>query len=192
MSFLLVLTIIGCGGGPYAAPYGAEVLGPEGDLSLSYDAGYAVPGDGYGALLRAAAFVHDPSDTLHGDLPLNDIKVEVTSGWTGAYLLPEAAVLVVDDYEQECDTSGATADETDPCHAWFDAEGEQYIEFGGDYTELGDFRPTYLSAPTDNRGILNFYVFVDSAPLDTNGVPVDIPVFIDIGVSSTSFNIIFN
>ena len=186
MSFLLVLTLIGCGGGPYAAPFGSIVTGPASDIGLVYDAGYAVPGDGYGALLRAQALVQDSSL-----MPLNDIKVEVTSGWTGAYLLPEAAILVVDDYEQECDESGATSDETDPCHAWFDAEGEQYIEFGGDYTELGDFRPTYLSAPTNNRGFLYFYVFVDSAPLDSDGLAVDIPVFIDIGVNSTSFNINF-
>lgn len=187
MSFLLVLTLIGCGGGPYAAPYGSMVTGP-GDISLNYDAGYAVPGDGYGALLRGQAYVQDSATQL----PLNDIKVEITSGWTGAYLLPEAAVLVVDDYEQECESSGAVSDENDPCHAWFDADGEQYIEFGGDYAELGDFRPTYLSAGTDNRGLLDFYVFVDSAPLDSEGLAVDIPVFIDIGVNSASFNITFN
>lgn len=188
---ILTLALLGCNAGPYAAPYGSTLIMPN-DETFSLDVGYSQPDDGIGGLIQTSVGVLIPSTDFpssESSAPGNNIRVEVTSGWSGAYLIPEEAVRIIDDYEVDCE--GRTDDETDPCHAWYDNESEQYVEFGGDYTDLDGFKPTYLMGATNNRGYLDFYVFVDSVPLDNDGNAVSIPIFASIEVEIDSFNITF-
>jgi hypothetical protein len=120
-------------------------------------------------------------------LPGNNILVEITSGYSGAYVLPESAVNTVDDYATECE-----GDLSEDCAKWFyDVGSQTYVEFAGDYADLGGFRPTYLAGETDGRGILDFYVFIDGVPLDEEGGAIDISYFASIGVDITSWSYSF-
>lgn len=174
MASLLLIALSGCAPGPIDAPYGSELIMPT-DISFSMDGGLASPGDGYGHLFITDYYVlHD--DPQNNTAAMNGIKVEVMSGWSGAYVIPEEAVTIVTSYEETC--AGAAVD--DSCHIYFDDENEFWVEFAGDYEDIGDFRPTYYSGPTDNNGRLRAYLFVDSVPLDSSGTPATIPVYVTI------------
>jgi hypothetical protein len=179
----LLLALAGCAPGPLDAPWGSTIEVP-GDVVFSMDAGLVSPGDGYGHMFIADFYVHGP-DYNQRDVPWNGIKVEILSGWTGAYVVPEEAVTIVTSYEEAC--AGAPVD--DACHVYFDDENEYWVEFAGDYEDLGDFRPTYYSGATDNHGRLRTYVFVDSVPLDGNGSPVAIPMYASITGESQTFTL---
>jgi hypothetical protein len=179
---LFVLALTGCAPGPIAAPYGSSLVMPS-DVDFSFDQAYSEAGDLTGGLFYTYIGVMGPDD-----MPLNGIQVEITSGWTGAYLISERAVRVVDEYETEC-TENPPEDPEDPCHAWFDVEDQKFVEFAGDYSELGGFGPTYMSAVTNNRGLLPVYVFVDSVPVDSEGSAVAVPIFASIGIETQSFQL---
>lgn len=179
---LLLAALTGCAPGPIAAPYGSSLVMPS-DVDFSFDQAYSDSGDLTGGLFYTYIGVMGPDG-----LPLNGIQVEITSGWTGAYLIAERAVRVVDDYEQDC-TTNPPDDPEDPCYAWFDVEGQEFVEFAGDYAELGGFGPTYMSATTDNRGLLPVYVFIDSVPVDSDGEAVSVPIFASIGIETESFQL---
>ena len=177
----LGLVLAGCAPGPIAAPFGSELVMPT-DIEFGQDSAYNAAGDLTGGLFYTYIGVLGPDG-----YPLNNIQVEITSGWTGAYLIAEKAVRVVDEYETEC-TENPPDDPTDPCYAWYDTEGQEFVEFSGDYAELGGFGPTYMSAPTDNRGLLAVYVFVDSVPYSED-TALSIPIFASIGVETQSFQL---
>ncbi|MDP2306861.1 MAG: hypothetical protein Q8P18_12630 [Pseudomonadota bacterium] len=185
MSLLLAL-FVGCASGPYGAPDGAELTYMnDSDLGAIFDVSYNDPDDGIGLLMREQLMV--TNEVLEGGgsrtMPLNNILVEVTSGWSAAYVIPSSVVVTVDDYETACD-----GDESDECNAWFDIGEERYVEFAGEYNDLGGLRPTYMSAGTDGRGLLDFYVFIDSIPLDDDGEVIPIPLFASIGVDTASWS----
>jgi hypothetical protein len=183
MSILLALTL-GCAMGPYGAPVGAEIVYLTGsdETGPIFDLAYNDPDDGVGLLLREQVMV-TIEDTEQGrTMPLNNILVELTSGWSEAYIIPATAVTTVTEYEEACETDGS-----EECAAWFDIGEDRYVEFGGDYTDLGGLRPTYYRGGTDNRGILDFYVFIDSIPVDDEGEVFPIPIFASIGVAADSW-----
>lgn len=188
MSLLLALAV-GCASGPYGAPNGAEItyVDGEADNGPIFDVGYNDPDDGIGLLLRAQVLV--TNTVLEGgqgdtrEMPLNNVLVDITSGWSAAYVIPSTAVNTVDDYELSCEE-----DDSAECSAWFDIGEERYVEFSGGYTDLGGLRPTYMSAGTDGRGLLDFYVFIDSIPYDDDGEVIPIPLFASIGVDSVSWS----
>lgn len=183
MNVLLLLALAGCAPGPLDAPFGSSLTVP-GDLEFSMDAGLVVPGDGYGHLFITDFYVTG-EDANGFTAPLNGIRVELLSGWTGAYVIPEEAVTIVTSYEEAC----ATAPEDDACHIYFDDENDFWVEFAGDYEDIGDFRPTYFAGPTDNNGRLRAYMFIDSVPLGGDGTPVAINVFASITGSTESFTL---
>lgn len=183
MTSLLVIALAGCAPALIDAPYGSTLVVPA-DVDFSMDAGLAQPGDGFGHLFIADFYV--TNEDLNGnDNALNGIKVEVMSGWTGTYVVPEEAVTIVTSYEEAC--AGAAVD--DSCHVYFDDESEFWVEFAGDYEDIGDFRPTYFAGATDNNGRLRTYVFVDSVPLDGTGSPSAIPMYATITGSQESFTL---
>jgi hypothetical protein len=183
MNALLLLALAACDAGPIGAPYGAKVVVPE-SPTYSLDSAYADPGDGAGQLYFGTIMVLAPPSYANGsDVPLSGVRINLVSNFTGAYLIPEGAVKIVNDLDESCD-NGASTDEA--CAAWYDTEGERYFEFSGEYEEVGDIRPGYLQAVTDNRGLLNFYVFIDSAPTDDEGGQMPFSVYVDIGVDSDS------
>ena len=62
-----------------------------------------------------------------------------------------------------------------------------YVEFAGDYEDLGGLKPNYMSGSTDNRGVLDFYTFVDSIPVDDEGEVLAVPFYASIGVYVASW-----
>lgn len=184
MSLLLALSV-GCASGPYGAPEGAQLTYLDYEQGPIFDVSYNDPDDGIGLLLREQVMVtNDVAEAgSTREMPLNNILVEITSGWSAAYLIPSTAVMIVDDYEAACD-----GDESDECNAWFDIEEGRYVEFAGEYNDLGGYRPTYLAGGTNGRGLLEFYVFIDSIPVDDDGEVIPIPLFATIGVDSASWS----
>lgn len=179
----LLLALAGCASGPIDAPFGSILTIPD-DAEFPMDAGLESSGDGFGHLFIVDCFVTG-EDYNRNLVPLSGIKVEIISGWTGAYVIPEEAVVVVTSYEDACPNAGAD----DPCHVYFDDENEYWVQFEGDYEDLGDFRPTYFSGPTDNHGRLRTFLYVDSVPLDGNGDPTAIPVYGSITGSTQAFTL---
>jgi hypothetical protein len=188
MSLLLPL-FLACATGPFGAPEGSTIEVSANLASGEYvmDSAYTDPADGVGLLIKEFALVQLPATSNVSSLPGNNILVEITSGYSGAYVLPESAVNTVDDYATECE-----GDLSEDCAKWFyDVGSQTYVEFAGDYADLGGFRPTYLAGETDGRGILDFYVFIDGVPLDEEGGAIDISYFASIGVDITSWSYSF-
>ena len=173
-----LLLTIGCAPGPIGAEAGSTItINETFEDGIYMEAEYAVPGDGIGLLLLQEAVVVDPEG-----LAANGIQVEVISGFSGAYVVAEGAVKLITDYEANCDLS------EEDCAAWFDVQNEQYVEFSGEYETVGDFRPGYMSGVTNARGVMPFYVFIDSQPLDADFEPLPISVYASIGVATASLS----
>ncbi|MDP2312505.1 MAG: hypothetical protein Q8P41_06330 [Pseudomonadota bacterium] len=182
MPLLLALSV-GCAVGPYGAPSGAEVSYPGDAQGLIFDITYNDPDDGIGLLIKEFVTVTMDDASQDRVVPLNNIQVEITSGWPAAYVIPSTAVQLVDEYEAACEGDGSAE-----CDAWFDIGEEHYYEFAGEYQDLGGLRPTYMSGGTDNRGTLEFYVFVDSIPYDDDGEVIPIPMYASIVVDTVSWS----
>jgi hypothetical protein len=196
------LLLGGCVNGWYEAPAGSEihldsdVLIPESTAYLSMDA--------VGTLLILEAYVTNGESEY---LPY--IEVEIGSNWAGVYLLPEAAVKMVDypspadgvetaeDARKLCDTDDdgyIDVDAEDWCSWWWDTDSGYYYEFGTDYASTdADYRPNYLVTGTDGRGLLRFYVYIDSMPYavdEQSGYDWGTAqIWATIGVSSTNMSI---
>ncbi len=176
---LLLLTLVACGdSGPFGAEYGSQVIVP-GDVEYVMDGGLATPDDQAGMLSYGYISVLNPEG-----VPVPDVRIELISGWTGAYVIPEGAVRIINDLDELCD-GGASSDEG--CQAWYDTEGERYFEWSGEYEDMDNLRPNYVQAVTNNRGLLPFYVFVNSAPMDAEGEAQSFSIFASIGVDTDSF-----
>jgi hypothetical protein len=183
MSFLALHALLACSSAPVGAPYGAELVVPD-SPTYSLEAAYATAGDGAGQLYYGTVMVLAPPSYNNGTaLPIQGIRVDLLSGWTGAYLVPEGVVKVVNDLDEACE-GGASEDEA--CEAWYDTDGERYFELSGEYEDVDDIRPNFMQSVTNNRGMLNFYVFVDSSPTDDEGASMPFSVYVDIGVDSDS------
>lgn len=180
----LLLLATGCAPGPMAAPDGYSIERMSGEQGFIIDSAYIGAGDGLGWLAMEEAIVRDDLD-----VPANDIRVEVISGWSGAYVIAEEAVKVVSDLEESCESG---AEDPENCDVWFDSNGNQHVEFSGEYENVDDFRPTYLASSSDRRGMLRYYVFIDSVPIDENGEPLAIPMYISIGVAVEGYEYEFN
>jgi hypothetical protein len=184
---LFVLFAIGCAAGPYGAPAGSTIQVSAANFDTEgyvFDGAYNDPDDGIGLLIREFAIVTLPAtENYPYETPGNDIRVEITSGWSAAYVLPATAIETVTTYSDGCE-----GDRSEECAAWFDIGTESYVEFSGEYKDLGGLRPTYMSGGTDNRGILDFYVFIDSVPVDDEGEVITIPLYASIGVDIVSWS----
>jgi PKD repeat protein len=176
---ILAALALGCAAGPYGAPDGSTIVlrSDLADNGYIFDLSYNDPDDGIGLLVKESLVVYSPED-----LPMNDILVEVTSGWSAAYVIPVTAVKTVDQYQSECE-----GDASEECRAWFDIGTDSYVEFAGDYEDLGGLKPNYMSGSTDNRGVLDFYTFVDSIPVDDEGEVLAVPFYASIGVYVASW-----
>jgi len=198
---LIPLLLAACNGGPYPAPATA-VLEEMENVSLVASSAH-VAQDGSGTLIFADAYVYD-SET---EMPLNNVQVEVMTGWSGIYVLPQAAIKLVDypsapdgiedgtespaDY---CDQDGdgyIDEDAEEWCSWYWDTESGQFYEFGGDYAQTtGAYQPTYMLSGTDERGICRFYLYVDSLPYnDTEAAFSGASFWVSIGVDSATVEI---
>ncbi len=192
----------GCADGPYSAPAWASIVVPDAITLGSSDA--YLEQDNTGSLIIADVAVVDEET---GE-PMNGIEVEVLTSWSGVYLLPEAAIKMVDypaapdgvssweDVSNLCDTDQdgyIDADAEDWCSWYWDLETGSFYQFGSDYADAEDYRPTYLISGTDNRGLLRFYVYVDSLPYEAGGEETasfgSANIYASIRVSSDSFEV---
>jgi hypothetical protein len=171
----LAMLFAGCNAGYYPAPAGSQLIVDDGIVVVGSQAYYY--DDAYGGLVLCSAMVTD----IDG-VPLSNIEVEVATNFAGNILLPESAVKLVDypapDPSVEKDPDAAKAacdvdgdgyiDEDAPewCSWWWDTDSAQYYEFGVDYADTNDnYRPTYMTSGTDERGLLRYYLYIDSMPV---------------------------
>ncbi len=176
---LLLPALLACANEPIGAEYGSQVIVPQ-DVEYSMDAALNIPEDRAGMLSYGYISVVDPV----GD-PVPGVRVELISGWSGAYIIPDGAVRIVNDLDEACD-AGASTDEE--CLAWYDTEGERYFEWSGEYEDVNTIRPNYVQTVTNNRGLVPFFVFLNSAPVDGEGAPQPFAVFASIAVDTDSFS----
>lgn len=189
MNALMWMVLAGCSG-PYSAPMDADFSYYPADMQVLLTPNE--PFDGFGVLKKLALQVVGPdhrNDAAGTSLPLSNVEVEIISSFDAAYLVPEGAVLTYTDFEEAC---GAGAG-SEGCSAWFDTESQSYVMFAG-IDSLSDlsgsstppgFGPTYMSGVTDERGILDFYLFVDALP--EAGESFDI--YMSIGATAATFMI---
>lgn len=148
------------------APYSAALQLPE-DITLAWNQEYNDVEDGIGALVLLDLLVYDADS---GD-PMDNIRIEVMSLWSGIYLIPQTAVKIVPPPAEpdpaECDSDGdgqIDFDAPDAC-SWsemFDTSGDQYFELASEYASA--YSPNLMYGATDEHGLLRVYVYVDSMP----------------------------
>ncbi len=199
---VLPLGLIACAGGPYQAPNGAMLSDLE-DFQLTPTSAHQTQ-DGIGTLVFGDIMVVDEES----EMPLNNIEVEILTGWSGIYVLPEGAIQLVDypaapDDVQSGNASVADYCDIDPadgyidatapewCSWWWDTDSMSFFEFGGDYAMTSEnYQPTYMIGSTDNRGILRFYLYIDSMPYSGEDESfTNSTIWISIGVDTLGVSI---
>ncbi len=169
-ALLVALLSIGCVEGAIPAPQSAKLEVP-GDITLPWDIDYNKAHDNIGTVLMTDMFVYDSDENL----PLEHIEVEVVVNAGGTYVIPAEAVQLVGYPETSVDPTDADAIrdactdgdgnfKSDPewCAWYWDTETGQYYQIGGQYISTSaNYSPNYFVGKTDNRGILNMYLYVD-------------------------------
>ena len=163
----------GCVQGAIPAPYSARISGLQ-DSTISWSAEWNDEFDQQGAIVSGSLMVYD-NET---DLPLEHIEVEITSNWQGAYLIPSEAVQLVgypeasvdptdeDAIRQACtDANGNFQSEPEWCAWYWDTESQQFYQVGGQYISTSsNYAPNLMYGKTNNRGLMDFYIYVDAMP----------------------------
>ena len=200
--FSLLFSGFGCVQGAIEAPYSARLMGPD-DYTVSWHSDYNDLQDQVGVVLMGNLMVYD-SET---DLPLESIEVEMTSNFGGVYLIPAEAVKLVgypeatvdptdvDAIRDACtDEGGAFQSDPEWCAWYWDTETQQYYQIGGQYVATAsEYAPNYFVGRTNNRGLLEFYLYVDAMPAMGGAEAVSsfgtTQISATIKVDSTSFEI---
>ncbi|MEC8278850.1 MAG: hypothetical protein VXZ96_16555 [Myxococcota bacterium] len=187
------------------APYGSQVVLSSGDVTLAWSE-EANEFDLAGTLLYFDVMVVN-SDNV----PLENVKVEISSSFSGVYLIPQEAVQLVsypglpanvqstDDVKDACsDDNGNYILAEDWCAWYWDTSTQQFYQFAGTYANAFSYSdtagyywyaPTLMSGQTDGRGLLRVYSMVDMMPVsDLEGFG-DVQILASIGVDSESFDI---
>ncbi len=204
----LPLFLSACANGYYPAPAWAAMSEIE-DITIAPSTSL-VSQDGLGVLILGDILVYDTNT----EQPLAGVEVEMSTMWSGLYVLPETAIKLVDYPEAPEDVQSAEdvaaycdvwpdggddqidADAPDWCSWWWDTETGQFYQFGGDYAMTPDnYRPTYMISGTDNRGLMRFYLYVDSLPYtatedETTGSFSSAGVMASIGVENMTFSVL--
>jgi hypothetical protein len=172
-------------------------------VNLAWAIDYNGIDDGIGALILLDFMVYDANEGF----PLENIRVELLSGYAGMYLIPKTAVKIVpyptldeDEKAALCDTDGngyIDDDAPDSCSWNWDTSGDVYFELASDYANA--YHPNYLIGATDNRGLFRTYVYVDSLPTKSVGGDDDdgggegsflpVSVYANIGVDSSEVQV---
>ncbi len=173
------------------------LLSSPGDITLSWHQDFNGVDDGIGSLFLLDFMVYDSESAL----PLENIRLELLSGYGGVYLIPQTAVKIVpyptlDDDEKaalcDADDNGYIDDDAPDSCSWnWDTSGDVYFELASDYANA--YHPNYLIGATDNRGIFRTYIYVDSLPSsggsdEEGGEDIQfqtVSVFANIGVDTT-------
>lgn len=153
------------------APPGSVVLASD-DAAVGWDDAFADP-DGIGQSFAFEAEVLAADGT-----PVRGARVEVTSGWTGAWLvLDDRAAWVVGDDDPCAGQEGCISGYDVAADGWLYAEASEGLFGGG--ADREDALADYLSARTDSAGRVGFRVFVDTAPDSGASVPVHLATAVD-------------
>lgn len=204
---LTLLTATGCiSETGHPAPFFALLSSP-GDVTLAWSEAFNATDDGIGALVLLDFMVYDSDEGL----PLENIRVELLSGYNAMYLIPKTAVKIVpypslsdDEKAALCDANDdgfIDDDAPDECSWNWDTSGDVYFELAADYANA--YHPNYLIGATDNRGIFRSYVYVDALPATSGGADdstgegggdvevtfIDAPIYANIGVDSAEVTI---
>jgi hypothetical protein len=170
LGIVAALLSIGCVEGAIPAPQSARLEVP-GDMTLPWDISVNGAHDNRGTVLMTDMFVYDSDE----DLPLEHIEVEVVITGGGVYAIPAEAVQLVGYPEASVDPTDADAIrdactdsdgnfKSDPewCAWYWDTESGQYYQIGGQYISTSsEYSPNYFVGQTNNRGILEMYLYVD-------------------------------
>jgi len=166
---VLLFGLAACAAGPYDAPYSATISSPVSSLTL-VNTGGLTDEDGFGLVFFDQVTVTN-EDRYGRSLPLENVVVDVSSGWGGTYILPERAVKSVDDFREDCAAGGGDEEYQDLCDALLNDPDNEYYELSAEYLAAEEdedgnagFRPNYLRGTTNNQGVVEFYIFVDSTP----------------------------
>jgi hypothetical protein len=188
---------IGCVEGGIEAPFSAKIVAPS-DVTIAWDSSYNDVHDQVGVVVMGDLMVYD-SET---DLPLEQIEVEMLSNWGGVYLIPAEAVQLVgypeasvDPTDQDAirdactDADGNFKSDPEWCAWYWDTETQQYYQIGGQYiSTANNYSPNYFVGRTNNRGILEFYLYVDALPGGGEGYGAA-SVSASIGVDNAAFTV---
>ncbi len=161
--------IVACA--PADAEFGSTLIASA-DIEVAWNEAY-LDADGSGSLFELQASVLDPEG-----LAADAIRVEITSGWGEAWVLAGGTARAMD--------GGCEAESS--CETWFDTERAVWLEVRAPASMFGtsdDPRQSYLSMVTDDAGVADFQVFVDTVP-DSGA---SIPIFVSIEVQTESFEI---
>ncbi|RME26418.1 MAG: hypothetical protein D6798_06770 [Deltaproteobacteria bacterium] len=166
---LLVATLTGCMNNPLQAPSTAAIVAPA-SVKLAWGDSYNGLNDGLGAVILGDFYVYDTVT----DMPLENIKVEVTSNSSGTYIVPPEALKraaypeIPEGYSlNDCvDDNGNFDSSVYEWCAWvYDTVTGEYYEITGDYADNDSsgqsYRPNYMLGTTDGSGLLRVYVYVD-------------------------------
>ena len=180
----LALTILaglqtGCVATMLDAPYTATISVPE-DFSINWSAA-ANKYDLGGQLLFFDVGMYD----TNSEMPLESIRVEITSNYPGVYLLPQESVELVaypglpagiqsyEDVKAACtDDAGNYILTEDWCAWYWDTESQQFYQFSGTYAnsyaeDSGSYywyAPTSMVGQTNSLGLLRVYAMIDVMP----------------------------
>ena len=176
---VVCLSVASCANGPWQAPPGTVINEVE-DVKVAWFACQIDPLTGQP--LDQNCNLEQPSPPVIFPLtiyltnedteePVNNVWVEVTSGFEDIYLLPQEVIEAVIYPDTENWQEVAASDEI-------------WAQFSGTFE--GDYRPTYLQTSTDNNGLAKLWVWVQRMPVDTQaGQAKESSIMIDIGVQRT-------
>jgi len=179
----LCVAVTSCANGPWPAPPGAEI-GELVDIKVAWFACQVDPLTGIP--LNENCDIEQPSPPVIFPLtiyvqdgntedPINNIWVEVTSGFHDVYLLPQEVIeaVIYPDTDRWQDVAGSD---------------EIWAQFSGSFE--GDYKPTYLQTYTDNNGLAKLWVWVQRMPVDSqSGQAKESSILVDIGVDSAVINL---
>ena len=185
------------------APFGSQVVLSSGDVELAWSE-EANEFDLSGTLLYFDVMV------VNSGQPLKSIKVEISSSFSGVYLIPQEAVQAcqlpgtTSDIQSTDDVKDACSDENgnyilaeDWCAWYWDTTTQQFYQFAGTYANAFSYSdtvgyywyaPTLMSGQTDGRGLLRVYSMIDMMPVAQEGFS-NVQILASIGVDSESFEI---
>lgn len=193
---------LGCLNGAIPAPASARIKVP-GDYTVGWSATYNDQHDQLGMILQGYLMVYDANED---NMPLESIEVEMISGYPGVYLIPAEAVKLVGYPEASVDPTDQAAIEdvctdangnfkSDPewCAWYWDTDTQQFYEISGQYVATdSNYAPNYFVGRTNGRGLLEYYIYVDSLPVFGDGGAYSfgtVQVTTSIGVDTATFEI---
>lgn len=157
---LLPLAVLG--GCVLGEPDAPQLLVPE-DIEVPWDSPSEGNGDGRVALVPIDVMIYDgASGEAHAD-----VAVEVSTTWAHAGFVAPDDLIAVGSNESESDDV--------VWDAWRDR-----------FFAIDRVRATYRLR-TDAFGLGRVYVFADSFPIGTEGVPTPIPVVVSMGAMDDTF-----